>query len=276
VVEPGEADGFGELPVTAALESPPLESVANEPPSLDAYDPPMPDDEEGGMVPDTTVSELAAADPGRMGVDDLLDRDLFPEAAIERRSEASFDLTQLDLTQFDRAVTDAENAMARMENAAGLAGLSDPAGQRALVGWYRALARVAEQFALVERTASESGRPLTPSDEAAAPMARLSRAMLANPEAMAALPRLARDWIAFAGRDSEGVVLAATFDSTRSVGPYWRSTVRIEEPGGGRSRTLTLVSRAEPAVDVGGRVIVSGVLLTDGVVWAADVRSVDP
>ena len=87
----------------------------------------------------------------------------------------------------------------------------------------------------------------------------------------ATLPKLAGDWLAYARRDSEGILLPVTFESAKKVGPYWRSKVQLE--AGDQMRELAIITREEPAAVAGDRLLVTGIVFDGDVIWAADVRS---
>ena len=141
---------------------------------------------------------------------------------------------------------------------------------RQLVVWYRSLAAYAESLARLEREAEESGRTL---DGAAASVADVAYGIGSRPELHAPLARLSRDWIGFARRPSDGVVVPARFLAARPVGPFWRSEVRISDTEGRPDLDLVVVTRAEPAVAADEIVVITGLTLDDGVIWAADVRA---
>lgn len=137
--------------------------------------------------------------------------------------------------------------------------------------WYRALARVAEELVAVDHAAATSGRSL-----AAAPenVAELHGGIGRRESLVAELAALAPDWLAYAKRGSDGVVLPVTFESTRKVGPYWTTKATLTAADG-TARDLTIVSRSEPTAIAGERLVVTGVVLDGAVVWAADVRGAD-
>ena len=83
------------------------------------------------------------------------------------------------------------------------------------------------------------------------------------------LARVAWDWLAYPKRQGDGIVLPVTFDSARRLGPYWSATATLEE-GDGTQRVLSIVSRSEPSAVAGDRLLVTGLVLGDGVIWAAD------
>lgn len=173
----------------------------------------------------------------------------------------------LDMGPLDAAVDAALDASGRLND-------TDAGGReraRGLVDWYRALAGVGEELAALEAVAVARGRPFS---EAAPRLAPLMADVAPDGPFGADLERLARNWLAFSRRDRDGVVLPATFDSTRRVGPYWCSKVRIDEADG-TTRDVAIISRQEPLADAGSRCLVLGVLFDGGVVWAADVRGED-
>lgn len=135
--------------------------------------------------------------------------------------------------------------------------------------WYRSLARVAEELVALDHAAAAAGRPLDASPENVA----LLHGTIGGREALTAeLAALAPDWLAYAKRGSDGVVLPVTFESARRVGPYWAARATLTGAAG-RPRTVTLISRTEPTAVSGERLVVTGVALDDAVVWAADVRA---
>jgi hypothetical protein len=152
---------------------------------------------------------------------------------------------------------------------------ADPAGRgrtMALVEWYKQIARVAEEWAMLEHMAADSGRPLA---EAPAAVAELYADIAARPELLDDLARLSRNWLAYAKRGGDGVVVPATFAETRQVGPYWYSRVSLVEAGG-RTRELVVISRSEPAALAGDLILLTGLAMDGNVIWAADIRSAIP
>ena len=172
----------------------------------------------------------------------------------------------LDTSALERAVAEASTAMEAVQ---GVGDPADPARKALLVEWYKQLVRVAEELAMLERVAADSGRPLAATPEVAADH---HHRILAAPERLDDLARLARNWLAYNRREGDGIVLPATFAGARQVGPYWYSRVSMAEAGG-RSREVAVISRAEPAAAAGDAVLISGLVLDGDVLWAADVRS---
>lgn len=218
---------------TVAVDAPALEPAGLEPPGLDSGL----DDLGGPMEPSAPVPPPAPPEPPP------LDTAALDEAVGEAAA----------LCAALGTVEDKENRAYRLLR----------------TRWYRALARVAEELVAVENTAATSGRPL-----AAAPdnVAALHGDIGGRAALAAELAALAPDWLAYEKRGSDGVVVPVTFESARRVGPYWSSRVTLSAADG-TSRELTIVSRAEPSAISGDRLVVTGVALDGGVIWAADVRS---
>jgi hypothetical protein len=172
----------------------------------------------------------------------------------------------LDTSGLERAVAEASTALEAVQ---GVGDPADPARKALLVEWYKQLVRVAEELAMLERVAADSGRPLAATPEVAADH---HHRILAAPERLDDLARLARNWLAYDRREGDGIVMPATFAGARQVGPYWYSRVSMAEAGG-RSREVAVISRAEPAAAAGDAVLISGLVLDGDVLWAVDVRS---
>lgn len=173
----------------------------------------------------------------------------------------------LDVAALDAAIEEAVQMAGLLTEI----GADDRQRKRQMVAWYRSLTRVAEELSLLEADAVGSGRPF---EEAAVRLDPLVPTLQPDSPLVSDLTRLARNWLSFARRDSDGVVLPVTFDSTRAVGPYWCSKVLVEEADG-QTREVAVVSRQAPAAELGERCLVTGVIFDSGTVWAADVRSVD-
>ena len=173
----------------------------------------------------------------------------------------------------DTAALDAALADARALGEA-LAAVEDRSARPArllTVQWYQALARVAEQLASLERTAADAGRPLSETPEQ---VAAFHASLIGGDPQLADLGRVAWDWLAFRKRQGDGVVLPVTFASARRVGPYWSATATLDK-GDGTRRVLSIVSRSEPAAVAGDRLLVTGLVLGENVIWAADWRSAE-
>jgi hypothetical protein len=172
----------------------------------------------------------------------------------------------LDLAKLRVAIADAQAAL---EAAAAVDDPSDPVRRRLLAKWYLALAGYAEELAALERLAAETGRPFEPAEEQAAAI----RAGLANhPQLVAELSRLTREWIAYAKRSRDGVVMPATFVLAGRVGPYWRSQVTLAATDKLPERQMVVLTRTEPTVAPGEEVVIVGLAVDDDVVWATELR----
>jgi len=143
---------------------------------------------------------------------------------------------------------------------------ADPVFKSLSVKWYRALAAYAEELAMLERVAADSGRPLESLPDA---VADVHRGLTAHPEMFEPLARLTSNWLAFSKRGSDGVVVAATFVTARRVGPYWRADVRLGD------RPLSVLTRAEPEVSPGAMVIVTGLAIDGDTLWATAIESAE-
>ena len=120
----------------------------------------------------------------------------------------------------------------------------------------------------LQNEAADTGRPLEGTQER---LTELHAGIAAQGAVAAALPKLARDWLAYSRRDSEGILLPVTFDSAKKVGPYWRSKVQLDE--GEHARELAIITREEPAALAGDKLLVTGIVFDGDVIWAADLRS---
>ena len=185
-----------------------------------------------------------------------------PAAAVPVVSEPE----PLDLGGLEATVAEATAALDAVE---AVADPTDPVRKTLLVDWYKRLARVAQELATLEHRAADSGRPLAVTPAVAAD---LGGRILAAPELADDLARLARNWLTYSRRDGDGVVMPAMFSGSRRVGPYWCSSVSIAEAGGA-SRELSVISRIEPTALPGDAIIVMGLVMDGGVLWASDVRS---
>ncbi|MEI6240551.1 MAG: hypothetical protein WCR51_09180 [Planctomycetia bacterium] len=171
----------------------------------------------------------------------------------------------LDLSALQAAVGE---ATASFETLAA-ADPESPDRKKLLVGWYKRLAAVAEQLVLLEKVAADSGRTF---DEASAAIESVCNSIGADADAQRELAKLSSMWLSSKKRPADGAVLLATFDAARQVGPYWSTRVTVD---GAESRSVAVISRVEPRVDPGSRVLVTGVLFDGDVVWASDVRPIE-
>ena len=222
------------------------------------------------VMDEAVMDEAVMAEPDSLAVVPVIEPDpaallavLEPrdaEVLVESEQPPAMEQEPLDVSELVTAATDA----------VALAGESTAPSSRQLVDWYRALATYAESLARLEREAVESGRSL---DDASASVADVTDGIGSRPEIHALLARLSRDWIGYARRPSDGVVIPARFLGARPVGPFWRSEVRIGDTEGRPDLDLVVVTRAEPDVAADAIVVITGLSLDDGVIWAADIRS---
>lgn len=158
-----------------------------------------------------------------------------------------------------------EQALVAVQALEEVADAEDPARKKLLVELYKSLAMVGTELVMLERISADAGRPLA---AAPASLDGLHDRLGAHRDD---LVRLGRNWLDFAKRPSDGVVLPVTFLSSRKIGPYWSSKVTLPQAKDG-VRELVVLSRAEPAAVAGDEVVVTGMVFDGGVVWAADVR----
>lgn len=171
----------------------------------------------------------------------------------------------LDLSALEAAVGE---ATASFETLAA-ADAEAPDRKKLLVGWYKRLAAVAEQLVLLEKIAADSGRDL---GEASAVIDAVCGPIAMDAGLQGDLAKLSGSWLTSKKRTADGAMLLATFESARQVGPYWSARVTID---GVEPQSVAVISRAEPRIDPGTRVLVSGVLFDGDVVWASDMRSLE-
>jgi hypothetical protein len=206
-------------------------------------------------TPAATPDPLAAAGPAPTAA--LAES----PAAVEPASPA---LPPLDMAAFEAAVAEAATAL---EAVAAAENHTELPGKTLLVGWYKAVAHAADELVKLQNEAADSGRPL---DAVPEQLAAVYESIVAERKVAASLPLLARHWLSYARRDSEGILLPVTFDSAKKAGPYWRSKVMLED--GEHSRELVIISREEPAAVAGEPLLVTGVVFDGDVIWAAEVR----
>lgn len=273
----------GGAPAVTTDQDDPTAAVAVDPPATEpAADPAVP------PVPDMPLDDVAAVPPAEPSAEPATDpasepgsetEPVVPPAdiaalPIEPMEDAPGDAVTtfespaapppLDFASLDGAVADAGEALAL---AASVEAIEGPAHDRGLVSWYRSLADVGSELVALEAEAVESGGSW---DAAAERLAALRDAIAAQPALADDLERLARNWLDYGRRDSDGVILPVTFMTTRRVGPNWYSTVSLAEADGG-AREVAVLSRREPAAVEGDRLLVLGVLFDDGVVYAAEI-----
>jgi hypothetical protein len=170
----------------------------------------------------------------------------------------------LDTSALDSAVAAASTALDAL---LAVEDSQDKARTKLLTKCYKSLAKVADELAKLERTAADSGRPLTEPPEA---IAALHDRLTAQPGVREELAGLSVAWLKFPNRGSDGIFLQLTFDQARRVGPYWCSAAKLQEPDG--ARDVTLISRTEPSAVRGDVLVVTGLVMDDDVIWAADLR----
>jgi len=184
------------------------------------------------------------------------------ERAAAEAKRLAAEAAAADRQQLDAAVEEALTALAAVED---VADVEDPSRKTLLVELYKALAKVAAELVILERISGDAGRPLVELPQSLVGIqGRLGRHR-------EDLVRLGRNWLDYAKRPSDGVMLPVTFQAARRVGPYWSSKVTLAMPKGA-TRELTVLSRAEPAAVQGDAVMLTGMVFDGDVVWAADVR----
>jgi hypothetical protein len=202
---------------------------------------------------DSFADPLAAAAEPEMKPDDAAP----DEAAIEAAKVAAADRKQLD-----SAVREALTAVDALEE---VADAEDPARKRLLVDLYKALATVGVELVMLEKMSADAGRPLTE------PPPALDDLHKRLPRHQGDLQRLGRNWLDFAKRPSDGVMLPVTFQASRKIGPNWSSKVTLPLAKEG-VREIVVLSRAEPTAVPGDMVLVIGTLFDGDVIWAGDMR----
>jgi hypothetical protein len=245
----------------------------------------VPTGEAGSETPAAEPTTVAAAEPADIpapGIDPF--GDLSPVMPVPAEplatpepqvvdSPAIPEPEPLDMSALASAVAAAEEAYGAVE-ASGLDADPDPARQarrrnRLLVEWYRQMSQVAEELSALERVAGDTGRPLEATPEA---VTRLQAAVVGDQDRLDELARLSRDWLAYKGRSTSGIVIPAVLAGVRHVGPYWCSTVTVAD-GGDRTRDVAVISRSEPAAGPGDAVLVTGLIVDGDTLWASDMRS---
>jgi hypothetical protein len=150
----------------------------------------------------------------------------------------------------------------------------------ALIDWYKSLATVAEEAAVLERELAVHDMDV---DAIRPSLKTLSARITASPRATHELARLTRQWMQSSRRSSDGIFLAGMLEMKRQAGSAWVSAVvldgdasddaaerRESSENDTRTNAVTVLSRRELAVAEGQQVVVLGVLVSEGVVWAAD------
>jgi hypothetical protein len=254
--------GSGPAPDEPAIKdaAPVVDAVADL--AVDAPQPPAvgePLVDDAPVVPsaaETFEDPLAATNPPAAPAP------LDAERAATEAKRLAAEAAAADRQPLDAAVEEALTALAAVEE---VVDVDDPSRKTRLVDLYKALAKVAAELVILERVSGDVGRPLVePPQSLVGIHGRLGRHR-------EDLVRLGRNWLDYAKRPSDGVVLPVTFQASRRVGPYWSSRVTLAMPKGA-TRELTVLSRAEPAAVQGDAVMLTGMVFDGDVVWAADVR----
>jgi hypothetical protein len=217
-------------------------------------------------VPDVPMPDIATEEPppAPAPVEPATDVAVTPEPAPPPAPAPEPE--PLDVSALETAVADASAALDAVK---AVEDPADPVRKKLLVDWYKKLARVAQELAMLEHVAGDSGRPLAHTPEG---VLRLHANILERPELVDDLSRLARNWLAYSKRGGDGIVVPVTFAGARRVGPYWSSRATMIEAGG-KPRELAIISRTEPTAVPGDVILVTGLVLDGGVFWAADVRA---
>jgi len=150
----------------------------------------------------------------------------------------------------------------------------DPGRKGLLRDWYIALARVGEEAARLEGIAIERGSPLGRSLDTAE---RALTAMVADEAVRADMIRVATVWMRANARPSDGIVFPAVMPAEatpRSVGPWWMTKLRPSDAPD--APEVTIIARERPTAAAGEAVVVMGVILDGGVIWATQCRSLPP
>jgi hypothetical protein len=273
-LQPGfRKSGGPKLDAPSALDDLPAVSDTPEPPAEPAPDgevaPPAADLAaaaiEGEAAPDDAPKKMPAdapvEDPATAPSPPAEEFALAPTRSVE--PPAPPEPEPLDLTALEAAVGEASAAFDELAAADPEA----PERKKLLVAWYKRLAAAAEQLVLLEKVAVDSGRPL---GDAAAALDPLSAGIAADEGLQKDLARLSGMWLGSKKRAVDGAMLLATFDGARQVGPYWSMLVTVD---GAEPLSVNVISRTEPTLEPGERVLVTGVVFDGDVVWATDCRS---
>ena len=169
----------------------------------------------------------------------------------------------LDYSSLEDAV---ESALLSMAQARETLDGDEADHRRALVFWYKDLARVGEEFAILEAQASDSGRIV---DDIPDSITTLYESLGSADVLDAPLKRLCRNWVDYSKRPDEGVLLIGMLDNSREVGPFWNSILSLEMFDGSM-REVLVISRRKPRAAIGERVAVAGIVFSQNSVWAAD------
>lgn len=190
---------------------------------------------------------------------DLGDLAVTPEPTPEPAAPPPLDLSGVEAA-IDAAMDDIDTVS--------VIEVTDPTRKKVLTGWYKKLAKIGEELAQLETVAADTGRPLA---EPPGKVAELYERIAASDSLVDDIKRLCRDWVSYRKRPADGVMLVAILEDVRKVGPYWCSTVSLEQADG-TMKPVSVISRMEPKAAAGDRAIVAGVVFDDDVVWASDLR----
>lgn len=140
----------------------------------------------------------------------------------------------------------------------GIDALSDDR-DAALVAWYRDLADAAREASAAERRAMEAG---SPAGDVVARLDPLARRLLESH--LGTLETLGAMWLSSVRRPSDGVLLAATLEESKAVGPWWGGKLSIR---GDAPRSVVFLCGLDPRAMPGDRILVVGVLVDPGTMW---------
>lgn len=281
----GDVPPADEIPAAADLPAEPEPAVAagladvepqSEPDEPDAPGEPLPADLAAADALPATAADEPADDP----LMDLLNEEqaetvasaAAPVAAVAALPAspplpvAPPEPEPLDLDDLDAALA---AVAAGLEEVTAIDDIADPEQRKRLAEWYLDLAGYAQELVNLEALAAQTGRPFEPAVERAA---TVQTAISGHPELLEGLAALTRDWVAYAKRSSDGLVMPATFVEARRVGPYWRSQVTLPAVASRPAAAMVVLTRTEPAVAAGDSVLVTGLVVDDDVIWAADLR----
>jgi|694.fasta_scaffold36701_5 hypothetical protein len=247
IPEPAPGDDAAAPPTDPDLAAINAEPLAADAPKKMAADVPVEPDSEEPAAPLPPADDVALA----------------PKQPVEPPAPPEPEPEPLDLSALEAAVGEASAAFDELT----LADPEAPDRKKLLVAWYKRLAAAAEQLVLLEKVAVDSGRPL---GDAAAALDPLSAGIAADEGLQKDLARLSGMWLGSKKRAVDGAMLLATFDGARQVGPYWSMLVTVD---GAEPLSVNVISRTEPTLEPGERVLVTGVVFDGDVVWATDCRS---
>ncbi len=224
-------------------------------PEIPQPEPVEPSDTDLAALTPTTGTEPVDAGGDPLG--DLLNEEPATPAEPPQPAPAP---VPLDTAALDAAAQKALSALAAVQS---VDDPSDPVLKKLMVECYKALSGYAQELATLERVAIDTGRAL---ETMPAAVASVGSAITDRPELFQALARLTRDWMTYAKRSSDGVVAPVTLVSVRRVGPYWRAEVTLGE------QRMVVLAQSEPEAAPGDMVIVTGLTVDGGVVWATQMR----